>query len=98
MEVPTPAYAVVGVLPSGLAFDDTLLTITGAPTDQGSGTITVRATNSEGSADWTIAYQTQGPPSFPQPTGPAQQLEYKYGNRSDHGTGRGRRTRCDLHG
>ena len=46
---PTPAYAVVGGLPSGLAFATGTRRITGTPTAAGSGTIRA-ATNSQG---WT---------------------------------------------
>ena len=53
---PTPTYAVVGNLPAGLEFNPTTRQITGTPTALGSGTITIRATNSAGTADWTVAY------------------------------------------
>ena len=53
---PDPTYAVVGALPSGLAFDTGTRVLSGTPTAAGSGTITIRATNSEGTADWTVAY------------------------------------------
>ena len=53
---PTPTYAVQGSLPAGLAFDPSTRTISGTPTSVGSGTITIRATNSGGHADWTVAY------------------------------------------
>ena len=52
---PTPTYAAVGSLPAGIAFDVTTRVLSGAPTDIGSGTITIRATNSEGDDDWTVA-------------------------------------------
>ena len=55
---PTPAYAVVGTLPGGLSFNTATRIISGAPTMGESGTITIRATNSEGFDDWTIAYNT----------------------------------------
>ena len=55
---PTPAYAVVGSLPAGLAFDTATRVLSGMPTGVGSGTITIRATNSEGSDDWTVDYVT----------------------------------------
>ena len=57
---PAPTYAVVGTLPAGLAFDSSTRILTGAPTAVGSGTITIRASNSEGNADWTVAYATAG--------------------------------------
>ena len=60
---PAPTYAVVGSLPAGLALDTTTRVISGTPTEAGSGTITVRATNSEGMADWTVAYTINGPPT-----------------------------------
>ena len=69
---PAPTYAVVGSLPSGIAFDTGTRVISGTPTAAGSGTITVRATNSEGTADWTVAYTTTGidaAPSFADDTG-----------------------------
>ena len=53
---PTPTYAVVGTLPAGLGFNATQRRIFGTPTGTGNGTITIRATNSEGSDDWTVAY------------------------------------------
>ena len=55
---PTPTYAVEGSLPAGIAFDTSTRVISGTPTATGSGTITIRATNSEGNADWTVAYST----------------------------------------
>ena len=62
---PTPAYAVQGSLPAGFSFNASTRTISGTPTSIGSGTITVRATNSEGSADWTVAYTITKLLSFP---------------------------------
>ena len=53
---PPPTYAVVGSLPGGLAFDTSTRIISGTPTSSGSDTITIRATNSEGSVDWTVDY------------------------------------------
>ena len=53
---PTPTYAVVGTLPAGIVFTVANYLISGTPTEVGSGTITIRATNSEGSADWTMDY------------------------------------------
>ena len=55
---PAPTYAVVGALPAGLAFNTTLRFISGTPTNAGAGAIIIRATNSEGSDDWTVAYIT----------------------------------------
>ena len=62
---PEPTYAVEGVLPAGIAFDTTTRVISGTPTATGSGTITIRASNSEGDADWTITYATTAPASAP---------------------------------
>ena len=62
---PTPSYAVRGSLPAGLSFNASTRTISGTPTSTGSGTITIRATNSEGSADWTVAYAIAMLVSFP---------------------------------
>ena len=53
---PTPIYAAVGSLPSGLSFNTSTRVISGTPTAAGSGTITIRATNSVNTADWTVAY------------------------------------------
>ena len=55
---PTPTYAVQGALPAGISFDADTRVISGTPTATGSGTITIRATNSEGTADWTVDYTT----------------------------------------
>ena len=55
---PTPTYAVVGSLPPGIAINYAFRIIAGTPTTAGSGTITIRATNSEGAADWTVDYTT----------------------------------------
>ena len=54
--VPTPTYAPVGALPAGIVFDATTRIIGGTPTALGSGTITIRAINSQGSDDWTVTY------------------------------------------
>ena len=62
---PEPTYAVEGVLPAGIAFDTGTRVISGTPTATGSGTITIRASNSEGNADWTITYATTAPASAP---------------------------------
>ena len=67
---PAPTYAVEGVLPAGIAFDTGTRVISGTPTATGSGTITIRASNSEGNADWTVAYTTNAPP--PTETAPAR--------------------------
>ena len=72
---PTPTYAAVGSLPAGLAFDTSTRVISGTPTSTGSGTIRVRATNSEGDDDWTVRYTTLAAlaaPSFADDTGDAQ--------------------------
>ena len=55
---PPPTYAAVGTLPAGIAFNTTTRVLSGTPTVVGSGTITIRATNSEGMADWTVDYTT----------------------------------------
>ena len=55
---PVPAYAAVGALPAGVVFNTGTRVISGTPTQEASGTITVRATNTEGSDDWTVAYST----------------------------------------
>ena len=60
---PTPTYAVVGSLPAGVSFSTSSRVISGTPTATGSGTITIRASNSEGSDDWTVAYTTAAPPA-----------------------------------
>ena len=59
---PTPTYAATGV-PAGVSFNTTTRVLSGSPTATGSGTITVTATNSEGSDDWTVAYTTAAPPA-----------------------------------
>ena len=63
--VPAPTYAVVGDLPGGLSFDATTRVLSGTPTAAGSGTITVRATNSEGNDDWTVDYAFAAAPAAP---------------------------------
>ena len=55
---PAATYAVVGALPAGIAFDPATRRITGTPTAVGNGTIRIRATNTQGSDDWTVAYAT----------------------------------------
>ena len=72
---PTPTYAVEGSLPAGIAFNTTTRVISGTPTAVGSGTITIRASNSEGNADWTVDYATTAAlaaPSFADDTGDDQ--------------------------
>ena len=69
---PAPTYAVVGTLPAGLAFDTTTRVLSGTPSAAGSGTIRIRAANSAGTADWTVAYSFASAteaPSFDDPTG-----------------------------
>lgn len=53
---PAPGYAVVGSLPRGLSFDGATRVLSGTAEEGGSGNIVIRATNSEGSADYTIPY------------------------------------------
>ena len=60
---PAPTYAVVGSPPAGVSFSTSSRVISGTPTATGSGTITIRATNSEGSDDWTVAYTTAVAPT-----------------------------------
>ena len=67
---PAPTYAVQGSLPAGIAFNTTTRVISGTPTAVGSGTITIRASNSEGNADWTVDYTTTAPPTDLMPTLP----------------------------
>ena len=72
---PTPTYAAVGALPAGLSFNATTRVLSGTPTAAGSGTITIRATNSAGMDDWTVAYTTVAAlvaPAFVDDTGDAQ--------------------------
>ena len=65
---PSPTYTAVGSPPAGIAFNTTTRVLSGTPTATGSGTITIRATNSTGSDDWTVAYTTAA--TVPaQPTG-----------------------------
>ena len=60
---PDPTYAVVGSLPAGVTFTPAsrTLSFTTASIEAGSGTITIRATNSQGSDDWTVAYNFFNP-------------------------------------
>ena len=72
---PAPTYVVVGTLPAGIQFNSTNRVISGTPTVSDSGTITIRATNSEGFDDWTVAYTTTAAlsaPLFSTDSGPAQ--------------------------
>ena len=55
---PSPTYAAIGALPTGISFNTGSRVISGTPTATGSGTIRIRATNSQGSDDWTVAYTT----------------------------------------
>ena len=63
---PAPTYSASG-LPNGLTFDTSTRTIAGTPTAAGRGTITVRASNSQGNADWTVAYAFTAAPPPAQP-------------------------------
>ena len=62
---PTPAYTVIGNLPNGISFNATTRVLSGTPTVIASGTIRIRATNSEGSDDWTVAHTTTAQPIAP---------------------------------
>ena len=55
--MPAPTYAQVGSV-AGVSFDTStrVLSFDEDAIEAGSGTITIRATNSEGMADWTVAY------------------------------------------
>ena len=60
---PTPTYAAEGSLPAGIAFNAGTRVISGTAHCRRIRTITVRATNSEGTADWTVDYTiTAAPP------------------------------------
>ena len=90
---PTPTYAVVGSLPAGLAFSTGSRRISGTPTSSGSGTIRIRATNSEGDDDWTVSYNTAGaapvapgPPSTPSLTAGIERLTATWSAPSAPGT------------
>ena len=48
----------VGSLPAGVDFNANTRVISGTPTAVSSGTVTIRASNSEGDDDWTIDYAT----------------------------------------
>ena len=72
--VPAPTYAVVGTLPGGISFNTTSRVLSGTPTTVGTGTISIRATNSEGTDDWTASYSFVAAPfapSFSDDTGTA---------------------------
>ena len=60
---PDPTYAVVGDLPAGVTFNVTtrVLSFDEDAIEAGSGTISIRATNSVDTADWTVAYTFQLP-------------------------------------
>ena len=51
---PTPTYAAVGTLPAGISFNTSTRVISGTPETVASGTIRIRASNSQGSDDWTV--------------------------------------------
>ena len=55
---PAPTYAAVGALPAGVTFTPATRTLSfnDDEFETSSGTIRIRAENSEGSADWTVAY------------------------------------------
>ena len=83
---PTPTYAAIGSLPAGIGFNTSTRVISGTPTSTGSGTIRIRATNSEGSDDWTVGYTTATAPDLTidaptrSPTGnltPGEQFVFK---------------------
>ena len=82
---PKPTYAAQGALPAGITYtapgasDDHGGTIQGTPTALGSGTITIRATNTQGNDDWTVAFETRAPP-------PAGVLETVVGDGGTSGT------------
>ena len=67
--IPVPTYAAVGN-PAGIAFNPDTRVISGTPTTVGTGTITVTATNSEGSDDWTVSYTTAAEIITPPPPPP----------------------------
>ena len=75
---PTPTYAVVGNLPAAISFNTTTRVISGTPDDvrRLRHHHHIRATNSEGSDDWTVAYTIAIGPSPP----PAVTLEIDFDN------------------
>ena len=74
---PAPEYVAFN-LPDGLAFDAGTRIISGTPVAVGGGMITITATNSAGSDDWTLGYVTGAAPpvavapSWTDDTGDAQ--------------------------
>ena len=62
----------------GISFDVGTRALSGTPTAVAFGIITIRASNSEGSGDWTVAYSTAAPPVAP-PI-PTFLLEVDWGN------------------
>ena len=98
---PAPSYVAVGSLPAGIAFDTTTRVISGTPNVAGSGTITIRASNSEGNADWTVDFVTTlalTAPSFADPTGDPQVLDNQRLHHSNQCPGSGRQPHADLCG
>ena len=63
---PAPTYSASG-LPSGLRFHPSARRITGTPTVAGTGMITVMATNTAGTATWTMAWTVTALPPEPEP-------------------------------
>ena len=63
---PAPTYSASG-LPSGLRFHPSARRITGTPTVAGTGIITVMATNTAGTATWTMAWTVTALPPEPEP-------------------------------
>ena len=53
---PAPTYELIGNAPTGISFNISSRVISGTPTEVDSGTIRIRAMNSEGSDDWTVSY------------------------------------------
>ena len=55
---PLPTYAAVGTLPTGVSFNTTtrVLSFDENAITAGMGVITIRASNSQGTADWTVSY------------------------------------------
>ena len=54
VDTPTVNYEIIGALPDGLKFDPETLEISGTVRAVGSGRTTIRATNSQGTDDWTM--------------------------------------------
>ena len=88
--IPAPTYAVVGDLPAGAAFDPDSreLTFTTADIVAGSGTIRIRATNSEGDDDLDGQLRLRGGRSPAHTGGPGR----RWAARRLQGSDRGRRT------